>query len=94
MATPSIPLIAALPQFSSSGNSPDDVAASSPALQALLSQTGGWQGTQNPNSLAAANPQMGNLLSLMSPPGGLNPQQANQFGPLFALLMSLQGGGR
>jgi hypothetical protein len=71
----------------------DEQVASNPILEALLSQTGGQQGLQNVNSMAAANPQFGDALSQMSPGGGLNPQQASQFGPLFALMMSLQGGG-
>jgi hypothetical protein len=71
---------------------PDDMAAASPILQALLSSTGGGAGLQNTDSLIAANPAMGNALSLMSPGGGLSPQQSQQFGPLFALMMSLQGG--
>ena len=92
MATPSIPLIASLPQFSSQANQPDDLASASPGLQALLSQTGGWQGSQNVDAMAASNPQWGSVFSQMTPPGGLNPQQAGQFGPLFQLLMGLQGG--
>ena len=58
-----------------------------------MQSTGGMKGAQNVNALGASNPEMGNMLSMMSPSGGLNPQQASQFGPLFALLMSLQGGG-
>lgn len=81
--------MAAAVQFGAS----DEQIASNPILEALLSQTGGTQGLQNVNSMAAANPQFGNALSQMSPGGGLNPQQASQFGPLFALMMSLQGGG-
>lgn len=101
MSSGAIPLISALPQFASQGGGangpqqvPDDLAAASPILQALLQQTGGAQGTQNVNSLVAANPQFGQALSFMSPGGGLNPGQAQQFGPLFALMMSLQGGGQ
>jgi hypothetical protein len=71
---------------------PDDMASASPILQALLSQSGGQQGLQNTDSLVAANPFMGQALSLMSPGGGLSPQQSQQFGPLFALMMSLNGG--
>lgn len=70
---------------------PDDLAASSPILQALLGSTGGPTGAQNTDSLIAANPALGSALSFMSPAGGLNPQQSSQFGPLFALMMSLQG---
>jgi hypothetical protein len=70
---------------------PDDLAAASPILQALLSQTGGQQGLQNTDSLISANPAMGQALSFMSPGGGLSPQQSQQFGPLFALMMSLTG---
>lgn len=80
-------IISALPQFNQpQGN--DALAASSPSYQALLSQTGG--DTSNLNSLAASNPAMASVLSLMNPQGGLNPQQAAQFGPLFSLLFSLQ----
>lgn len=67
----------------------DDLIAANPAFQSVMSQTGGQPDV---NSLAASNPQLGSLFSLMSPGGGLNPQQAQQFGPIFALLMSLQGG--
>lgn len=88
-----VPLISAMPQFGAAAKAPDDLASASPVLQALLSQTGGTSGMQNVNSMAAMNPQMGQILSLMSPGGGLNPQQASQFGPLFAMMMSLQGGG-
>jgi hypothetical protein len=87
----SIPIISAMPQFGSSSVAPDDLAASSPVYQSLLAQTGG--NTQNLDAMAAMNPQLGNMVSLMSPGGGLNMQQASQFGPLFAMLMSLQGGG-
>jgi hypothetical protein len=83
------PLIAALPQFGGGQGSQDQLVASSPVYQALLSQTGG--NLQNVNSLAASQPGFGQALSLMSPGGGLNPAQANQFGPLFGLLMSLYG---
>ena len=91
MATLGMPMIGAMPQFNAGQNSPDDIASASPVLQALLSQTGGWQGSQNVDAMAANNPQWGSMLSMMQPPGGLNTQQASQFGPLFAMLMSLQG---
>ncbi len=87
----SVPIISALPEFGG-GRAPDDLAAASPVLQALLSQSGGPKGLQNVNSLAASNPQFGQILSLLSPGGGLSPQQASQFGPIFALMMALQGG--
>lgn len=93
MATPSIPLVAALPQFSQAAAPQDDLISASPIYRALLSQTGGTTGMQNVNKLGALNPQWGQMLSFMSPGGGIGPQQAQQFGPLFALLMSLQGGG-
>ena len=73
---------------------PDDLIAGSPILQALVGSTGGQTGLQNTDSLIAANPAMGQALSFMSPAGGLNPMQSQQFGPLFALMMSLQGGGK
>jgi hypothetical protein len=92
--TSAIPLISAMPQFSESAKAPDSLAAASPIFQALLSQSGGPQGLQDVNSLASAQPQFAPALSLMSPGGGLNPQQASQFGPLFGLLMSLFGGGQ
>lgn len=91
MATSAVPIISALPQFNTA-RAPDDLAAASPTLQALLAGTGGIKGTQNVNALGASSPELGQLLSLMSPGGGLNPQQASQFGPLFALLLSLQSG--
>lgn len=94
MGTPGIPLISAMPQFSSAATPPDDLTAASPNLQALLSQMGGPQGTHNLDAMGASSPQFGQMLSLMSPGGGLNPQQASQFGPLFALLMGMQGGGK
>lgn len=81
------PLISVLPQFNQP-QSNDALAASSPAYQALLSQTGG--NTSNTDALAASNPGLASMMSLMSPPGGMNPQQAAQFGPLFSLLFSLQ----
>lgn len=90
MSTTSVPIISAFPQFGGS-KAPDDLAAASPVLQQLLTQTGG--NLTNVNSLSASNPQLGQLLSLMSPGGGLSPQQAAQFGPVFAMLMALQGGG-
>lgn len=90
--TSAVPIISALPQFNSQ-KPPDSLAAASPVLQQLLSSSGGTSGLQNVNSLAASNPQLGQILSLMSPGGGLSPQQAAQFGPVFALLMALQGGG-
>lgn len=86
-----VPLISALPQ-SNSASAPDDLTAASPMLQALLAQTGGTKGLQNTDSLGALNPAMGQALSFMSPGGGLSPQQASQFGPMFGLLMSLMGG--
>ena len=86
----SVPIISALPQFGGGqGTSQDQLASSSPVYQALLAQTGG--DLQNVNSLAASQPGFGQALSLMNPGGGLNPAQANQFGPLFGLLMSLYG---
>lgn len=90
MSTTSIPLVSALPQFGG-GGSQDSLFTAVPALQNLVSSTGGPQGLGNVNSLAAANPQMAAILSLMSPPGGLNPQQAQQFGPMFGLIMALNG---
>lgn len=87
-----IPLISAMPAMGGGAQSPDDLASASPIFQALLSGSGGPQGLQNVNSMAASNPAFGNALSLMSPGGGLSPMQAQQFGPLFALMMSLQGG--
>lgn len=89
-----VPLISALPQFGEAVKTPDSLASASPIFQALLSSVGGGKGLQNVNSLAAANPQFGSSLSMMSPGGGINPQQAAQFGPLFGLLMSLFGGGQ
>lgn len=89
--TPSVPIISAMPQFSGAGNSNDQLAAANPIYQALLSQTGG--DLQNVNSLAASQPNFAPSLSLMSPGGGINPGQAQQFGPLFGLLMSLYGQG-
>lgn len=89
MATPSIPLISALPQFTGTSAQQDDLAASSPIYQALLSQTG--NNLQNTDALAASQPGFASALSLMSPAGGLNPTQSAQFGPLFSLMMSLQG---
>jgi hypothetical protein len=86
-------MIGALPQFSGL-TPPDDLAAASPTLQSLLTSSGGPSGLKNVDSMAAANPQLGQILSLMSPGGGLNQSQAAQFGPLFALMMSLQGGGQ
>jgi hypothetical protein len=91
MASPSIPIISALPQFSGAGNSNDSLAAASPVYQALLAQTGGNLG--NVNELAASQPNFAPSLSLMSPGGGINPMQSQQFGPLFGLLMSLYGQG-
>jgi len=85
----SVPLISALPQFGQAQPN-DPLAAASPIFQTLLSQTGG--NLTNVNSLAASNPQFGNALSLLGPPGGLNQQQSAQFGPLFGLIMSLFGG--
>jgi hypothetical protein len=84
-----VPLVAALPQFSEA-KPPDDLASASPVYQALLAQTGGSLG--NVNALAASNPQFAQMLSLLSPGGGIGPGQAQQFGPLFGLLMSLSGG--
>lgn len=89
--TSSIPIVSAMPQFSAAGNSNDQLASASPIYQALLSQTGGDLG--NVNSLAASQPSFAPSLSLMSPGGGINPGQAQQFGPLFGLLMSLYGQG-
>ena len=83
------PLISALPQFDQPSNN-DATASASPIFQALLSQTGG--NLSNVDSLAASQPGFGNALSLMSPSGGLSPQQGAQFGPLFSLIMSLMGG--
>ena len=54
-------------------------------MQALLSGTGGMKGLENVNSFGAMSPEMGQALSFMSPGGGLNPQQASQFGPMFGL---------
>lgn len=85
------PLISAMPQFGGAGTK-DDLVSATPALQNLLSQTGGLAGTQNVDALGASSAQFGNMLSLMSPGGGLSPSQASQFGPLFALLMGMQGG--
>lgn len=91
MSTPGIPLISAFPQFGGGSPAPpDDLAAASPAVQSLLSGTGGQLG--NTDAMGAANPHLGALMSLMSPPGGLSPDQASQFGPIFALMMALQGG--
>lgn len=90
MSSSAVPIISALPQFSAN-RSPDDLAAASPVLQQLLAGTGG--NLTNVNSLAASDPQLGQMLSLLSPSGGLSPQQAAQFGPVFAMLMALQGGG-
>lgn len=89
MTTP-VPLISAMPQFNPGTR--DDLAASSPVYQALLAQTGGKLG--NVNSLAASQPSFAPGLALMGPGGGLNPAQASQFGPLFSLMMALQGGGQ
>lgn len=88
MSTPDIPIISALPQFSGT-QSNDALASASPIYQALLSQTGGYLG--NTDALAASQPGYASSLALMSPGGGLNPAQAQQFGPLFGLLMSLYG---
>jgi hypothetical protein len=85
----SVPLISALPQFGSQ-TPPDDLAAANPIFQALLSSTGG--NLKNVDSLAASQQGYGQALSLMSPGGGLSPQQGAQFGPLFGLIMSLMGG--
>jgi hypothetical protein len=87
----SVPLIAALPQFNQT-QTPDSLAASSPILQSLLANTGG--NLTNVDSLAASQPGFAQALSLMSPSGGLSPQQGAQFGPLFGLIMSLMGGGQ
>lgn len=84
------PLIAVLPQFRN--QTQDATANSNPIFQALLSQTGG--NLTNVNSLAASQSGFGNALSLMSPGGGLSPQQGAQFGPLFSLIMSLMGGSK
>ena len=91
MSSQSIPLISAMPQFGGPPVAQDDLAAASPIYQALLAQTGG--NLQNVNSLAASQPSFAPALSMMTPGGGLNPQQASQFGPLFGLLMSLMGPG-
>jgi hypothetical protein len=91
MSAGNIPLISAMPGMGGGTQVPDDLAASSPIFQALLGSTGGQAGLQNTDSLIAANPAMGQALSFMSPGGGLNAQQSSQFGPLFALMMSLQG---
>jgi hypothetical protein len=89
--TSSVPIISAMPQFG--GGSPtDQLASASPIYQALLSQTGG--NLHNTDALAASQPGFANSLSMMSPAGGLSPQQSSQFGPLFGLLMSLWGGGQ
>lgn len=80
-----------MPQFSQTPTSPDDLAVNYPGIQALLSQTGGWRGTQNVDALAASHPQFGQLMSMFQPAGGINPQQAANYGPMFALLMGLQG---
>lgn len=82
--------IGAIPMFGQS-TPPDDLISSNPIYQALLSSTGGQP--NNLDAMASSNPQYGAALGLMNPGGGLNPQQAQSFGPLFALLMSLQGGG-
>lgn len=88
--TNSVPIISALPQFGGAPVAQDDLAASSPIYQALLSQTGG--DLSNTDALASSQPNFAQSLSLMSPSGGLNPSQSAQFGPLFGLLMSLYGG--
>jgi len=89
----SIPLISVMPGLGAS-TAPDDLVSGSPILQALLSGTGGMKGLENVNSFGAMSPEMGQALSFMSPGGGLNPQQASQFGPMFGLLMSLMGNGQ
>lgn len=83
-------IINALPLFSPGTSNQDDLAVSNPAIQALLSQTG--NNHSNVDAQAASNPQFGNFLSMLSPQGGLNPQQSAAFGPLFSLLFSMQGG--
>lgn len=85
------PLISGLPQFGAAAP-PDDLVSASPGIQSLLSSVGGPHGLGNLDAMAAANPQMGSLMSLLGPAGGISPQQAQQFGPIFALMMSLQGG--
>lgn len=68
----------------------DDLIASNPIYQTLMASTGGQP--NNLDAMAASNPQFGAALGLMGPGGGLNPQQAQSLGPIFALLMSMQGG--
>jgi hypothetical protein len=89
MSATSIPIISAMPQFGGPPVAQDDMAASSPIYQALLAQTGG--NLHNTDAMAASQPGFGNSLSMMAPPGGLNPAQSAQFGPLFGLLMALNG---
>lgn len=86
----SVPLISALPQFNPQGQGNDLLAASNPMFQQLLTAAGGNLG--NIDALSSSQPGFGSQLSLMSPAGGINPQQAQQFGPIFGLLMSLMGG--
>lgn len=87
------PLTAALPQFGQGDSNDTALAAASPSVQALLSSAGGPEGFQNTNALAASNPQIASLLAMLAPPGGLNQQQQTQFGPMFGLLMGLNGMG-
>jgi len=87
-----LPLISAMPQFGKESVPQDDLVTASPIYQTLLGMTGGQAG-QNADMTAASNTQFGQALSFLQPGGGLNPQQAGQFGPLVALMLSLQGGG-